>query len=58
MDLLIALARRSPKETAYTLRQILEAPEVHDSAWLTRQVMRYFPAETQDSLRAALRQSR
>lgn len=58
MDLLIALAQRSPKETAYSLRQILEAPEVHETAWLIRQVMRYFPAETQASLRTALRQSR
>ena len=58
MDLLIALARRSPKETAYSLRQILDAPEAPETAWLIRQVMRYFPAETQDSLRAALRQLR
>jgi hypothetical protein len=58
MDVLIALARRSPKETAYTLRQSLEAPDHPETAWLIRQVIRYFPAETQASLRAALRQSR
>jgi hypothetical protein len=58
MDVLIALARRSPKETAYTLRQTLEAPDHPETAWLVRQALRYFPAETQASLRAALRQSR
>jgi hypothetical protein len=58
MDLLIALARRSPKETAYSLRQILDAPEAPETAWLIRQVMRYFPDSTQASLRAALRQLR
>jgi len=58
MDVLIALARRSPKETAYSLRQNLEAPDHSETAWLIRQAMPYFPADTQASLRAALRQSR
>jgi hypothetical protein len=57
MDVLIALARRSPKETAYTLRQSLEAPDHPETAWLVRQALRYFPAETQASLRAALRKA-
>ena len=58
IDLLIALARRSPRETAYSLRQTLEAPDHPETAWFIRQTMNYFPAETQASLRTALRQSR
>src|SRR5574341_625081 len=57
MDVLITLARRSPKETAYTLRQSLEAPDHPETAWLIRQAMPYFPDETQASLRAARRKA-
>jgi len=58
MDLLAALARRFPRETAYYLRQTLESPDYLETARLIRQVIRYFPAETQLSLRSALRQLR
>jgi len=58
LDLLAGLARRSPGETAYFLRQNLEAPENPDTAWLLRQSLRHFPAETKEGLRAVLRQTR
>lgn len=56
LDLISALAHRSPRETAYFLRQNLEAPENPDTGLLTRQSLRHFPDENQASLRSALRQ--
>jgi len=56
LNLISALAHRSPRETAYFLRQNLEAPENPDAALLIRQSLRHFPDENQASLRAALRQ--
>lgn len=50
-----ALARSSPSETAYFLRQNLTAPDNPDSAWLTRQVLNEFPHETKVGLRAAVK---
>jgi hypothetical protein len=58
IDLLSALARRSPKEMAYYLRQALESSDYLETARLIRQAMRYFPTDTQLSLRIALRQLR
>jgi hypothetical protein len=55
LDVLIALAHRSPSETAYFLRQTLESPNAVDTAWLIRQTLAEFPPETQTSLRSALR---
>jgi hypothetical protein len=52
---LIALARCSPSETAYLLRQNLTTPDNPDTPWLIRQVLGEFPAETQAGLRAAMK---
>lgn len=57
IDLLIALARRSPQETAYFLRQSFEISKSQDTAWLIRQVVNEFPQEQEQSLRAAVRES-
>lgn len=53
------LARRSPGETAFFLRQNL-AMEMDNpgTAWLTRHCLHAFPGEFQASLRAALRRPR
>lgn len=50
-----SLVVRSPKETAYFLRQNLEAGDNPDAAFITRQVIDDFPPELQSSLRSALR---
>jgi hypothetical protein len=55
LDVLRALARRSPKETAYFLRQGLETSSNPDTPWLVRQCLNDFPPEFQSSLRAAAR---
>ena len=55
LDIIKALARRSPKETAYFLRQNLELPGSTDTAWVIRQSLRQFTGETRESLHAALR---
>jgi len=57
LDVLGALARRSPRETAYFLRQNLDVSGDSDTAWLIRQSLRFFPVETQDSLRDAIRRT-
>jgi DNA alkylation repair enzyme len=56
LDSLQLLASRSPNETAYFLRQNLEAPENPDTAMLTRQCLPFFPPENQQGLRSALRE--
>ena len=51
------LAARSPKETAFFLRQNLIIKEDNPgTAWLTRQSLAYFPADTRAVLRAALKE--
>lgn len=55
LDLLIALAHRSPQETAYFLRQSLTMSNNPDTPWLIRQSAAEFPPELQESLRAAVR---
>jgi hypothetical protein len=56
LDVLRSLARRSPQETAFFLRQTLEMPENPDTAWLIRQVLGAFPEDARESLRAAARE--
>jgi hypothetical protein len=51
-----ALARCSPSETAYLLRQNLTTPDNPDTPWLIRQVLDEFPIETQAGLRAAMKE--
>ena len=55
LDVLAALARRSPVETASFLRQVLTMPESPDTAWLIRQSVAFFPPEMQERLRSAVR---
>lgn len=50
-----ALARCSPSETAYLLRQNLTVPDNPDTAWIIRQVLDEFPEETQRGLREAMK---
>jgi len=50
-----ALARRSPKETAYFLRQNMFA---QDTAWVTRQIITVFPVDIQKNLREAMKNPR
>ncbi len=45
LDVLVALAHRSPQETAYFLRQTLNYPDAADTAWLIRQLLNEFPPE-------------
>ncbi len=56
IDLFSALARRSPQETAYYLRQNLEAPHNPDTGLIIRQSLPNFPVDIAESLRSALRQ--
>ena len=55
LDVISALARRSPQETAYFLRQSLMFPDAPDTPWLIRQSLSHFPVELQSSLRQAMR---
>lgn len=55
LDVIAALARRSPQETAYFLRQTLTSPEAPDAPWLVRQSLEAFPADIQNGLRQAAR---
>lgn len=55
VDVLAALANRTPKETAYFLRQTMALPESPDAPWLTRRVQKEFPPDLQASLRSAAR---
>jgi hypothetical protein len=56
LDALNALARRSPRETAYFLRQMAEIPNSPDAAWLIRQCLDEFPVDIQPGLRSAARE--
>lgn len=48
LPVLRCLAKRSPKETAFLLRQNMTA---QDTPWLTRRLLAEFPSELQQSLR-------
>jgi hypothetical protein len=52
---LAVLARRSPQETAYFLRQNLDASSLPAAAWLIRQLLDEFPSSIQANLRTALK---
>jgi hypothetical protein len=54
-DLLKPLARRSPLETAFFLRQSLEGSDNPVIPWLIRRSMEFFPKDVQSSLKAALK---
>ncbi len=52
-----SLAQRTPKETAYFLREVLSTSSAPGPAWLIRRTLKLFPAESQSSLRSALKAS-
>lgn len=52
-----SLARRSPPEAVYLLRQALANPDSQGTAWLIRRSLPAFLPEQQASLRAALREA-
>jgi hypothetical protein len=55
IELLQALAQRSPLETLFFLEiQIAEHPG-EGARWLTRQALKFLPLEGQDRLNSALR---
>lgn len=57
LDVIQSLAKRSPNETAFFLRQNLSVLDDNSgTAWLIRNSVRYFPAEIQISLKNALRE--
>jgi hypothetical protein len=58
LDAIQALARLSPQETAYFLGQNLKAPDNPSTAWLVRQSINHFPAETQVFLKNSLRSAK
>jgi len=58
IDIVEVLARRSPQETAYFLRQTMSFPNSPDTPWLIRQVLKFFPTEIQASLRKALKEKK
>lgn len=55
LDVLAALAARTPVETAFFLRQSLAIPDSPDTPWLIRQSLKAFPPDLQESLRRAVR---
>jgi hypothetical protein len=59
LDIMQKLARRSPKEAAFFLRQNLALKTDNPgTAWLARQSLSSFPPEIQANLRSALREAR
>lgn len=57
LDVLAALAHRSPNETAYFLRQTLSYPDAADTAWLIRQLLNEFPPEQQQMLHNVVKEA-
>ena len=55
LDVLAVLAHRSPKETAFFLRQTMDMPSATDTSWLIRQTLNEFPEDVQESLRETVR---
>ena len=59
IDVIAGLAKRSPQETAFFLRQNLVVKSDNPvTAWLIRQSLHSFPAEIQKSLRSALHENK
>jgi hypothetical protein len=55
LEVIVTLAKRSPRETAFFMRQNLELIGSADTAWMIRQSLKSFPEEIQESLRIAVR---
>lgn len=54
LDIIFALARRSPRETAYFVQELLQVPGCLTAGWLARQLIPILPDEVAGSLRQAL----
>jgi hypothetical protein len=54
LEVIAVLAQRSPRETAYFLRESMSFPEHPDTAWIIRHSLEHFPPELQTSLRKHL----
>lgn len=55
LDVIAILAKRSPQETAYFLRESLILPDNPDTAWIIRQNLDHFPPKLQTTLREHVR---
>lgn len=55
LEVIKDLARHSPKETAYFLKQNLELSDSKDTAWMIRNSLNEFPESSQNNLRIAIR---
>jgi len=55
LDILTAMAHRSPQETSYLLRHCLSMTETTDTPWFIRQILTEFPPDIQESLRQSIR---
>jgi hypothetical protein len=58
LDVLTALAHKSPSETAFFLQHNLTAPNAIDTAWIIRQLLNEFPIEIGANLRKLSRKQR
>ncbi len=56
LDVIAVLAKRSPQETVYFLREAQKMPDNPDTAWIIRNSLEHFPAQLQASLKASLRE--
>ena len=54
MDILLALARRSPPETAYFVTELLLIPNCQSAGWLARQLIPHLPETVAVQVRQAL----
>lgn len=56
LDVIKTLAHRSPRETAYFLRQLLDMPENPDTGFIIRQCLEDFPEDIQLSIRKKMKE--
>ena len=54
LDIVLALARRSPRETTYFVQEILQIPGCLSAGWLARQLLPHLPETVAPALRQAL----
>ena len=57
VEVLQALAQRSPRETVHFFQQVLSMPDNPDTAWLMRKTMTVLPKQWQTSLHEALKEA-
>jgi hypothetical protein len=57
LDIIIALAHRSPKETAFFLKELLSFSDKPGTSWVIRQVGEEFPEDIKKVLKEAVRKN-